>query len=91
MYKSTQFRSAIALLKRTDEQNSPGLKRLARTEFCLARALQQASNEAEGHEVKSAAIGHLQESVALSSESLPESFNFETLEGVELLFPFVDR
>jgi hypothetical protein len=91
VYKSTQYRSAIAVLKRTNEQNSPGLKRLARTEFCLAGALRQASNEAEGAEVKSAAIRHLQESMALSSDSLPESFNFETLEGVDLLVPFVDR
>lgn len=90
-YKSTQYRAAIAVLKRTNEQNSPGLERLARTEFCLARALEQVNCEAEGAEMRKAAIKHLQESVAMSSESLPESFNLETLEGVDLLVPFVDR
>jgi len=87
----TQYRAAIAVLKRTNEQNSPGLKRLARTEFCLARALQQVSNEAEGAEVRRSAIKHLRESVTLSPESLQESFDLETLEGVDLFVPFVDR
>ncbi len=90
-YKSTQYRAAISILERTNERNSPGLKRLARTEFCLARALWQVGEAAEGAEVRRAALKHLQESITLSSESLPESFNLETLEGVDLLVPFVDR
>lgn len=91
VYNSAQYRDAIAVLKRTNEQNSPGLKRLARTEFCLARVLGQVDHNAEGAQMRIAAINHLQESVTLSSESLPESFNLETLEGLDLLVPFVDR
>jgi hypothetical protein len=78
-------------LKRTNEQDSSGLRRLARTEFCLARALGKIPNKAEESEMMRVAMEHLEESMKLSHESMPEIFNSETLEGVDFLISFVDR
>jgi hypothetical protein len=57
----------------------------------LARAFGRIPNEAEEAEMRRAAMKHLEDSVKLSHSSLPESFDVETLEGVDLLVPFVDR